>query len=100
MYTEYVEKMDKFLSIELVQVANSITLVDSKSTSISEHHLSPSNESVEGKDLVGSNVTIEGPIPEGGTSFTVKNVIDIRKDKEDTVLVYDKKRKCYVKKHK
>lgn len=60
------------------------------------------DESVEGKDLKGGMIDIKEPEPGIKPKIiTAKKIIDKRSVKKlDFELVYDKKRKCYIKRKK
>jgi len=95
---DYLKELHKFLYKE-VEIANSITIEDIKEQE--EYNLKVDTESVEGKDLKGGTIEAELPPEMKVKKIMAKKVIDNRSIKElDFKLIYDKKRKCFIKKKK
>lgn len=85
-----------------IEVAKSITLEDidlPEETPVKMESAAASEESVEGKDLKGSGIELEGDIPDTtGKMIRAEKVYDHRRlDKDVFVLKYDKKTNTYVK---
>lgn len=104
---DFAEKFLKFLvdtGRGKLEEAESLTLVDTATPEGGE--VQPSfeddDESVEGKDITGNSIEIEGGAPKlGGKVVSAKHVYDMRdKDKDLFVLKWDARRGVYVKTRK
>ena len=89
------QKLSDYLNEVDIREVESITLIDGPIQNEMTFSHAPAEESDE-QHLTGSSMEIEGDLPEGGTTIKAKNVIDARKESLNYKLVYDAKRKCYI----
>lgn len=89
------EKLLDYLNKVDVREVESITLIDGPIQDEMTFSPAPADDGTE-QHLTGSSMEIEGDLPEGGSTIKAKNVIDARKESLNYKLVYDAKRKCYI----